>query len=266
MYTNKEAFAYTHAITNKDPARCLRVFYPGDIFVQDDNELESEAATARSAGVPHFGWFSAGETAHKVFVDIGSGTGQQSFVIKQLCPWADVYAINLFESQSMLREDHGVHTIFGDATNAWTWATIPEKVDGIILSHVLGHMELNTDYSLFLANRLKAGGRIVIQDITPRHCCVGKTLPIFGDYCVRTTAEVFNWMAYAGLTFARFDVYTRHAQERLTASIREVTTKEQQTQILRDVCGFEMIFELPYPDKEKTEELTIGEDINAPVA
>ena len=166
----------------------------------------------------------------------------------------------------MLRWDHGVHTIFGDATKAETWATIPEAVDGIILSHVLGHMELNTDYSLFLANRLKVGGRIVIQDITPRHVCVGNTLPIFGDYRVRTTAEVFTWMAYAGLKPVELCVYTRNTRKSLTASIREVTTKEQQKQILRDVCGFEMVFELPDPDKEKTEETTIGEDINAPVA
>lgn len=266
MYTNKEAFAYTHAITNKDPARCLRVFYHDAIDLRADKELESARSTAEAAGVSCYSWLCPGQTAHKVFVDVGSGTGQQSFMIKQFCPWADVYAVNLFESQSMLREDHGVHTIFGDATNAWTWATIPEKVDGIILSHVLGHMELNTDYSLFLANRLKVGGRIVIQDITPRHVCVGKTLPIFGDYCVRTTAEVFNWMSYAGLKPVELCVYTRNTWESLTASIREVTTKEQQKQILRDVCGFEMVFELPDPDKEKTEELTIGEDINAPVA
>lgn len=154
--------------------------------------------------------------------DVGCGTGEFLWHVRNLQPEAEVSGCNFFETQAQLGRANGIDITTCDFMEM---PIVPESMDVVFCNYTLGYFDQPTEVLKKIHTMLRPEGRLVMWDCAASTMMCGMAL----GYYLRPLITIQECCEHAGF-YADVTV----CKAKLSKSIKQIASK-QQLKIFKDL-------------------------------
>lgn len=161
--------------------------------------------------------------AHADVFDVGCGTGEFLWHVRNILPNAEVSGCNFFDTQAQIGRANGINIMTCDFMEM---PIVPESMDIVFCNYTLGYFDQPTKALKMIYRMLRPKGRLVMWDCTASTMMCGMAL----GYYLRPVAVIRECCEQAGFVP---EIVMCDRSATLSKSIKQIASK-QQLKIFKD--------------------------------